>query len=112
MKVFVDECVNFKLMRYLTGYTFVHVRDTPWRGMKNGALLRVVAPDFDVLLTTDKNLQYQQNLKKFPMAFIIMRPISNNIESLLPLVPDTLAALNRIAAGGFAPGDLYEILPK
>jgi hypothetical protein len=47
-----------------------------------------------------------------PLAFIILRARSNRIEDSLPLVPDLLAALERIAAGGHRPGDLYEIRPK
>jgi predicted nuclease of predicted toxin-antitoxin system len=112
MKVFVDECVNFKLLRHLTGHTFVHVRDTPFRGMKNGVLLRAVAPDHEIFLTLDKDIPYQQNLKKFPMAFVIMRPVSNDITDLLPLVPDLLATLERIAEKGYAPGELCEIAPE
>lgn len=108
MKVPVDECVNFKLIRHLSGHTFIHVRDTPFRGMRNGALLRAVAPGYDVFLTLDKNIQHQQNLKKFAMAFVIMHAFSNDTEDLLPLVPGLAAVLEQIEAGGYASGDLYE----
>jgi hypothetical protein len=112
MRVFADVCVNRLLLRHLTGHTFIHARETPLLGKKNGVLLRAVAPDYDVLLTCDTNIQFQQNLKQFPLAFIILRARSNRIEDLLPLVPDLLAALERIAAGGYQPGALYEIKPK
>ena len=112
MKVFVDECVNRRLMRRLAGHTFVHIADTPLRSTKNGALLRAVAPDYDVFLTRDRSLSFQQNLKRFPLAFVILRARSNSLADLLPLVPDLLAALGRIEAGGYAPGDLHEITPK
>ena len=112
MKVFVDECVTYDLMPYLIGHDFTHIADTSFRGMKNGALLPAIAPDYDVFLTTDGNIQYQQNLKKFAIAFVIMRSLSNDIEDLLPLVPDLLAALERIASGGYRPGDLYEVGTK
>ncbi|MDQ3917440.1 MAG: hypothetical protein M3348_03110 [Acidobacteriota bacterium] len=81
-------------------------------GAKNGALLRAVAPDYDVFLTTDKSIPYQQNLKKFAIAFIILRAASNDVGDLLPLLPRLTAALERIEAGGYAPGDLYEIATK
>lgn len=112
MKVLVDECVNFKLLHHLSDHTFLHVRDTPFRGMRNGALLRAVAPGCDLFLTLDKNIQHQQNLKKFAMAFVIMHAFSNDTEDLLPLVPGLTAALERIEAGGYAPGDLYEVAAK
>ncbi len=112
MKVFVDECVNRRLLRRLTGHTFVHIADTPLRSTRNGALLRAVAPDYDVFLTRDRNIPYQQNLRRLPLAFVILRARSNSLADLLPLVPGLLAALDRIAAGGHAPGELFEVAPK
>ena len=110
MNVFVDECVNKKLMPHLTGHHFVHATDTPLRSTKN-ALLRAVAPDFDVFLTTDRHIPFQQNLPTFPLAFVIMRGISSRLEDLLPLVPGTLAALDHIAQRPVVAGDLHEIMP-
>ena len=109
MKVFVDECVNRHLLRHLTGHVFVHARDTPFRSTQNGALLRAVAPDYDVFLTRDRGIPFQQNLRRFPLAFIILRAPSNKIEDLLPLAPNLLATLGRIEADGYAPGDLHEV---
>lgn len=112
MRVFVDECVNRRLLSRLTGHAFVHIADTPLRSTKNGALLRAVAPGYDVFLTRDKNIPFQQNLKMFPLAFVILRARSNSLVHLLPLVPDLLAALDRIEVDGFEPGDLHEIAPN
>jgi hypothetical protein len=112
MKVFVDECVNRRLMRHLSGHAFVHALDTLLRSTKNGELLRAVAPDYDVFLTCDTNVRFQQNLSRFPLAFVVLRSRSNKLEDLLPLAPRLLAALDRIDAGGFAPGDLHEIAPE
>jgi hypothetical protein len=109
MKVFVDECVNRRFLRHLTGHTFVHIANTPLRSTKNGALLRAVAPEYDVFLTRDKGIPFQHNLKRFPLAFVILRARSNSLFDLLPLVPDLLATLGRIETGGYAPGDLYEV---
>ncbi len=109
MRVFADECVNRHLLRHLTGHTFVHARDTPFRSTQNGALLRAVSPDHDVFLTRDQGIPFQQNLRRFPLAFVILRARSNKLEDLLPLVPDLLVTLGRIEAGGYAPGDLYEV---
>ncbi len=97
------------MLPYLIGHTFVHILDTPLRSTKNGALLRAVAPDYDVFLTTDKNIQYQQNLRKFHMLFVILRPASNDLGDVLPLVPDTLAALDKIRHSKPDPGTMYEI---
>ena len=111
MRVFVDECVNKRLMPYLIRHAFTHITDTLLRSTKNGALLRAVAPDYDVFLTRDKSIPFQQNLKLFPLAFVILRAQSNSLEDLLPLLPDTLAVLDLIATSAITPGDLYEIDP-
>ena len=99
MKVFVDECVTYLLMPHFTRHSFTHIFDTPWRGMKNGALLRLVESKYDVFLTTDRHIPHQQNLRKLNLAFIILRGISNKIDGLLPLVPETLDALDHINTG-------------
>jgi hypothetical protein len=112
MKVFVDECVNRRFMRRLTGHDFVHISDTPLLSTKDGALLRAVAPDYDVFLTRDAGIPFQQNLKTFPLAFVILRTRSNSLAHLQPLVPELLAVLDLIATSGYAPGDLYEVSAK
>lgn len=112
MRVFVDECVNRHLLRYLTGHTFVHARDTLLLSTQNGALLRAISPNYDVFLTRDRNIPFQQNLKRYPLAFIVLRARSNKIEDLLPLVPELLATLGRLESEGFAPGELEEIAAK
>lgn len=109
MRIFVDECVNSRLLPHLHGFNLIHCTATPLRGTRNGALLRAVDTDYDVFLTTDQNIAYQQNLKNFSLVFVILQARSNRIEYLLPLVPDTLAVLDRIAQGTAAPGDLFEI---
>lgn len=111
MNVFIDECVTIQLLSHLTGHRFVHITRTIWRTLQNGILLRSVHEHFDVFLTTDRNIRYQQNLRKFSMAFVIMRGKSNRIEHLLPLVPDTLKVLDKLDRDGYQSGDFYEILP-
>ena len=112
MRIFVDECVNRKLLPQLASYDFTYIKDTPWRGTKNGALLRLVQAEFDVFLTTDRHFPDQQNLRKFNLTFVIMRGVSNNIEDLLLLMPDTLAVLDTIRDQGPTSGRVYEIEPR
>ena len=99
MKVFVDECVTYLLMPHFTRHDFTHIFDTPWQGMKNGALLRLVESKYDVFMTTDRHIPHQQNLRKLNLAVIILRGVSNKIDDLLPLVPKTLDALDHIDTG-------------
>jgi hypothetical protein len=49
-----------------------------WAGMKNGALLQLAAESFDVLLTTDRNLAFQQNTATLPLGVIVLRAPSND----------------------------------
>jgi hypothetical protein len=62
VKVLVDECVPLKLARLLTGHTFSTAQQKGWDGFSNGKLLALAEPEFDLFLTSDRNLQYQQNL--------------------------------------------------
>lgn len=64
-----------------------------WSGIKNGELLRLSASDFDVFITVDKNLQYQQNLSALPIAVVVLHAQSNELHILMPLVPDLEAIL-------------------
>lgn len=109
MKVFIDECVSKKLVPYLTGHEFVHILDTDMRSTKNGALLRAVAPDYDVFLTTDRKIRYQQNLASFVIVFVILRLKSNDLVDLLPLVEETHLMLHRIEDSKPDAGTVYEV---
>jgi hypothetical protein len=64
-----------------------------WSGVKNGQLLALAAPEFDALLTVDKNLRYQQHEATLPLPVIVLDSPSNELAVLLPLVPALLAEL-------------------
>ncbi len=68
-------------------------------GLQNGDLLRAACSDFDVFLTLDQNLQYQQNLADFSIAVLVVCAASNRYEDILSLVPDILSALDHISSG-------------
>lgn len=68
-----------------------------WAGARNGILLALAARKFDAFVTTDKNIQYQQNLSRLPVSVVILSAYSNALPALLPLVPKldvALASLN------------------
>lgn len=64
-----------------------------WAGIKNGRLLALAEHEFDVFITVDRNLSYQQHLPKFQIAVLVISVRSNRLADLLPLVPAILAAL-------------------
>lgn len=99
MKVLLDECVPRKLKQDLAGHEVSTVPEMGWSGIKNGALLRLAESSFDVFVTLDRNLQYQQNLKATKFAIIVLKVADNRIEALHPLMSRVLNALEVIHAG-------------
>jgi hypothetical protein len=72
------------------------VGDEGWTSLTNGALLREAALKYDVLLTADQNIEFQQNLATLPMAVIVLVAPSNRLESLEPLVSQVLSVLTQL----------------
>jgi len=93
MKVLLDECLPKKLKRDFVGYEVNTVPEMGWAGIKNGALLNLAAPSFDVFITIDNNLRYQQNLKTIPLVIVILNAKDSKLETLRPLIPSVLSAL-------------------
>lgn len=88
MKVLLDECVTRKLKSRLPGHRVATVTDMHWNGLRNGNLMRVaVEAGFDVLLTIDKNLEFQQNIKSFDLIVAVFDVQDNKISFYEPLIP-------------------------
>ena len=96
MRILLEENLPRKLAGHLIGHTCRTVVECGWSGKKNGELLGLADPQFDVLLTLDKNLPYQQNLDTKRIAVLIVRARSNRIQDLFPVIPECLAALKKI----------------
>ena len=73
------------------------VPEAGWSGVKNGRLLALAATRFDVFVTADRNLEFQQNLATLPIAVAVLVLVRTRIQSIQPLVPDLLQLLNHIA---------------
>lgn len=99
MKVLVDECVPLKLVRLLTDHTFTTAQAKGWGSFKNGQLLALAEPEFDLFLTCDRNLQYQQNLKGRKIAILLLS--TNHWPTLKGQTTLVQAALNKINPGEF-----------
>jgi predicted nuclease of predicted toxin-antitoxin system len=98
MRILLDESLPRPLARLLIGHDVRTVTQVGWTSYENGELLAQAAADFDVLVTADQNLEFQQNLQTLPMAVIVLVAGSNRLESLEPLVPrilDVLSTLQR-----------------
>lgn len=99
MRVLLDESLPRKLAFELTGHVTQTVPKRGWAGIKNGELLRIASTEFDVLVTGDQNLEYQQNPTTLPMPVIILIAVNNRIETLRPLVPELLETLKSVRPG-------------
>jgi hypothetical protein len=97
VRVLLDESVPRPLAPLLVSHEVRTVTQLRWTGIKNGELLsRAAAESFDVVLTADQNIEFQQNLSKLPVAVIVLIAKTNRIESLEPLVPEILAVLEAL----------------
>jgi predicted nuclease of predicted toxin-antitoxin system len=99
MKLLLDECTPARLRFDFPGHDAYTLEHAGLKGLKNGTLLRAANADFDVLITVDQNLPYQQNLSELSLAIVIVVARSNRYSDLKTLVPNVLAALMRIKAG-------------
>ena len=97
MRVLLDESIPRPLAALLVSHEVRTVTQLRWTGIKNGELLsRATAESFDVVLTADQNIEFQQNLSKLPVAVIVLIAKTNRIESLELLVPEILAVLEAL----------------
>ena len=94
MRILIDEGLNWRLGRALTGHYAVSAQRMGWSGIKNGELLVLAEQNqFDVFLTGDRNLAFQQNTTQFRIAVIVLEAEGIQLHHTLPLMPKVLAAL-------------------
>jgi predicted nuclease of predicted toxin-antitoxin system len=99
INILLDENFPRPLRRYLTGHQVTTVQKMEWLEAENGDLLAIAEAEFDVLLSTDKNMKYQQNFTARDIAVITLRAVNNRIETLEPLMPQVLALLPTVQPG-------------
>ncbi len=93
MRILLDECLPRKLKAHLQPHEARTVPEMGWAGLKNGRLLSLAEAEFDVFLTVDRNLPYQQNLSSYKISIVVIATGSNRLKSLVPVVPAILDAL-------------------
>jgi hypothetical protein len=103
VKVLVDECVDWRFSREIVGHDVKTARQMGWSTVKNGELLALAAKEFDVFVTVDRNLSFQQNLPAFAIAVIVLRAASNRLSDLKPLVPQLLVSIASAKTGAVTP---------
>jgi hypothetical protein len=97
--VLLDECVPRRLRHELAPLEVRTVPEMGWAGKKNGELLRHAASQFDVLVTTDQRLSYQQTVARLSIAVIVLVARRNKLEHLIPLIPELKQMLAEVKPG-------------
>lgn len=88
-KLLLDECVPQGLRHSIIGFEVFSVTYMGWSGIKNGKLLQLaISEGFDVFLTTDKNLQFQQNMDKHNITIVVLNVLRLDLETALLLLPN------------------------
>jgi hypothetical protein len=98
-RVLLDENLPRLLKRELPGFEARTVAEVGWAGIKNGKLLRLAEAEFDLFVTADNNLSFQQPLANFHLGIVVLRSPTTKLEDLLPLVPAILETLHSLKSG-------------
>ena len=99
MRVLLDECVDWRLSRSIVGHEVKNARQMGWAAAKNGELLALAAGHFDVFVTVDHGVPYQQNVPALGITVIVLHGRTSRLGDLLDLVPELLKAIDAANSG-------------
>ena len=97
MRVLIDECLPEDLVEWLKPLDAKTVQQMGWAGVKNGQLLRLAEEYFDLFVTADKRIRYQQNFKGRRLAILVLP--SNRLKVLRKMTADILATIAQVVPG-------------
>ena len=97
MRILLDESLPHDLARLILDHQVSTVRHEGWASVTNGKLLALAANKFDAFITADRNLEFQQNLAKLPIAVVILVARKNRVQDLEPLLPQLAEVLKHLA---------------
>jgi hypothetical protein len=100
MKILLDECVTKKLKQHLDGFEVRTVVEMGWSGFRNGTLLRAaVEAQFDVLLSIDRNMAFQQNMANYDIAVVVFDTQRSKVQVLVKFLPEFTAKIGEYSRG-------------
>lgn len=99
MKILLDESAPRLIKTSLPEFSISTVQEMGWAGLKNGELLALAEKQFDVFITADKQLRYQQNLTGRRLAVIVLP--SNQVPAVIALLPAIRQAINVVQPGTY-----------
>ena len=96
MRILLDESLPKDLAPLISGHDVTTVHAAGWSSVKNGRLLALAATQFDVFITADRNLEFQQNLATLPIAVVVLFVRRTRLDAIELLVPELLKLLNHL----------------
>ena len=99
MRILLDECIDWRLLRDIAGHELKTARQMGWGAIKNGELLSLASEAFDVFVTVDRNLLYQQNVGLASIMVVVLQARTSRLTDLRPLVLRLLTALETAKPG-------------
>jgi len=99
MRILLDECLDRRVANELADFKVTTVPKHGWAGIKNGELLRLAENEFDVFITVDRNLTYQQNLQSRSLAIIVLSGHGIRLQDLRPIIPELKNILSDLKCG-------------
>jgi hypothetical protein len=99
VKVLLDECIDWRLARDIVGHDVKTSRLMGWTTVKNGELPTLASDHFEVFVTVDRNLIFQQHMVAFSIAVVVLQAKTNRLADLRPLIPRLLAAIDSAQPG-------------
>jgi len=104
MRILLDENLDWRLVRYFDAdFQVTTVSQQGWKGMRNGELLRQAAKTFDALITMDKGIEHQQNLRKYTIGIILISAKSNRLQDIQPAMRRVNEVLRTLEPGQVIP---------
>lgn len=99
MKILLDECLDRRPAKEIAGHEVKTAPQMSWAGVKNGELMRLAEAEFDVFITVDRNLSFQQSLPKFDIAVLVLRAKSNRLTDLQLFAAKIIETLPNLEKG-------------
>ena len=99
MRVLLDESVDWRLGREIAAHDVKTARQMGWTTIRNGELLALASEQFDVFVTVDRNLSFQQDIVSFSIAVVVLQARTNRLADLRLLAPSLLSAIEATPSG-------------
>ena len=107
MKLLLDESLPRPLKYDLSEFYVKTVPEMGWSGRDNGDLLGLASKEFDLFVTTDKNIEYQQVIENYDIAIVVLDAVTNRYKELIKLLPSLTEIIHT-----FEKGKIHKISAK